>query len=141
MDDVVSETIVLPRLEALMFGGFGWLSVILASIGIYGVISYAVSRRSREIGIRMALGAAPGEVLWRILKSALGLASIGLTIGIPAVLLGAGLLSPLPYKIKANDVAIFLSAAAFLIVIAILAAAIPAFRASRVDPVLALRTE
>jgi putative ABC transport system permease protein len=141
MDDVVSETIVLPRLEALMFGGFGWLSVILTSIGIYGVISYTVSRRSREIGIRMALGADPGEILWRVLKSALGLASVGLTIGIPAVVLGARLLSPLLYKIKANDTGIFLLAAAFLIVIAILAAAVPAFRASRVDPVVALRTE
>jgi ABC-type antimicrobial peptide transport system permease subunit len=141
VDDVVSETIGLPRLEALVFGGFGWLSVILASIGIYGVISYAVSRRSREIGIRMALGADPGEILWRVLKSALGLAGIGLAIGIPAVLLGAGPLSPLLYKVKANDAAILLSAAAFLIVIAILAAAVPAFRASRLDPVVVLRTE
>ena len=141
MDDVVSETVVLPRLEALMFGGFGWLAVILASIGIYGVISYAVSRRSREIGIRMALGAHPGEILWKVLKNALGLVSVGLAIGIPPVLLGAGLLSPLLYKMKANDAATLLSAAAFLIVIAILAAAVPAFRASRLDPVVVLRTE
>jgi len=141
MDDVVSETIVLPRLEALIFGGFGWLSVILASIGIYGVISYAVSRRSREIGIRVALGADPRGILWGVVKSALGLASVGLTIGIPAVLLSAGLLSPLLYKMKANDLTVLLSAAAFLVVIAILAAAVPAFRASRIDPVVALRTE
>jgi predicted permease len=141
MEDVVSGTIVLPRLEALMFGGFGWLSVILAAIGIYGVISYAVSRRTREIGTRMALGADSGEILWRVLKSVLGLAGLGLALGIPAVLLGVGLLSPLLYKIKADDAAILLSAAAFLIVIAILAAAVPAFRASRLDPVVALRTE
>ncbi len=141
MDDVVSETIVLPRLEALLFGGFGCLSVILASIGIYGVISYAVSRRSREIGIRMALGADRGEILWKVLRSALGLAGLGLTIGISAFLVGARLLSPLLYQTKANDAATLLSAAAFLIVIAIVAAAVPAFRASRLDPVIALRTE
>jgi putative ABC transport system permease protein len=140
MDDVVSETIVLTRLEAFIFGGFGWLSVVLASIGIYGVISYAVSRRSREIGIHMVLGADPGEILWTVLKSALALASMGLTVGIPAVLLGAGLLSPLLYN-TSNDAATLLSAAAFLIVIAVLAAAVPAFRASRLDPVVALRND
>ncbi len=141
MDDVVSETIVLPRLEAVMFGGFGWLSVILASIGIYGVISYAVSRRSREIGIRIALGAEPQEILWRVLQSALGMVGIGLAIGIPAVLLGAGLLSPLLYKIKADDATVLFSAAALVVVTAVFAAALPARRAARVDPVVALRAE
>jgi ABC-type antimicrobial peptide transport system permease subunit len=141
MDDVVSETVVLPRLEALMLGGFGWLAMILASIGIYGVISYAVSRRSTEIGIRMALGARPGEIVWKILKGALGLAGIGLGIGIPAVLLGGGLLSPLLYQVKANDGVTLLSAGALLLAVAILAAALPAFRASRLDPMVALRSE
>jgi putative ABC transport system permease protein len=141
MDDVVSETVVLPRLEALMFGGFGWLAVIVASIGIYGVTSYAVSQRSMEIGIRIALGARPGEILWKILKNALGLVCIGLAIGIPAVLFGAGMFSPLLYKVKANDAATLLSAAALLIAVAILAAALPASRASHLDPVVALRNE
>jgi ABC-type antimicrobial peptide transport system permease subunit len=89
----------------------------------------------------MVLGADPGEILWTVLKSALGLASIGLTVGIPAVLLGAGLLSPLLYNTESNDAATLLSAAAFLIVIAVLAAAVPAFRASRLDPVVALRND
>jgi putative ABC transport system permease protein len=141
MDNVVSETVVLPRIEALLLGGFGWLAVILASIGIYGVISYGVSRRSTEIGIRMALGARPGEILWKILKGALGLVSAGLVIGIPAVLLSSGLLSPLLYDVKANDVTILLSAAGLLIAVAIFAAALPAFRASRLDPMVALRSE
>jgi predicted permease len=141
MDDVVSETVVLPRLEALMLGGFGWLAVILASIGIYGVISYAVSRRSTEIGIRMALGARPAEILWNILKGALSLVGAGLAIGIPTVLLTTGLLSPLLYKVKANDVTTLLSAGGLLIAVAILAAALPAFRASRLDPMIALRNE
>jgi ABC-type antimicrobial peptide transport system permease subunit len=104
----------MPRLEALMLGGFGWLAVILASIGIYGVISYDVSRRTTEIGIRMALGARPGEILWKILKGALGLVSAGLVIGIPTVLLTTRLLSPLLYNVKANDVATLLSAAGLL---------------------------
>ncbi|HYK61634.1 MAG TPA: ABC transporter permease [Bryobacteraceae bacterium] len=141
MDDVVSETVVLPRLEALMLGGFGWLAVILASIGIYGVISHAVSRRTTEIGIRMALGARPAEILWKILRGALGLTSVGLAIGIPAVLLGARVLSPLLYNVKANDPPTLLSAAALLMTVAALAAALPALRASRVDPVVALRNE
>ena len=141
MDDVVSETVVLPRLEALILGGFGWLAVILASMGIYGVISYAVSRRSTEIGIRMALGARPGEILWNILRGALGLTGVGLAIGIPTVLLGMSLLSPLLYKVKANDAPTLLSATALLMTVAVLAASVPAFRASRVDPVVALRHE
>jgi putative ABC transport system permease protein len=141
MDDVVSQTVVLPRVEALMLGGFGWLAVILASIGIYGVISYAVSRRSTEIGIRMALGARPGEILWKILKGALGLTGVGLAIGVSAVLLGGGLFSPLLYKVKAHDAPTLLSAAALLVTVAVLAAALPALRASRIDPVVALRNE
>src|SRR5215471_8363716 len=141
MDDVVSQTVVLPRLEALMLGGFGGLAVILASIGIYGVIAYSVSRRSKEIGIRMALGARPGEILWEILKGALGLTGVGLAIGISAVLLGAGLLSPLLYKVRANDAPTLLSAAGMLIAVAILAAALPAVRASRLDPTVTLKNE
>ncbi len=141
MDEVVSETVVMPRLEALMLGGFGWLAVILASIGIYGVISYAVSRRSTEIGIRMALGARPAEILWKILRGALGLVGAGLLIGIPMVLLTAGLLSPLLYKVKTNDMTTLLSAAGLLIAVAILAAALPALRASRLDPMSSLRND
>jgi predicted permease len=141
MDDVVSETVVLPRVEALILGGFGWLAVILASIGIYGVISYAVSRRSTEIAIRMALGARPREILWKILKGALGLAGVGLAIGIPVVLLGARLLSPLLYQVKANDVVTLLSAGALLMAVAMVAAALPALRASRLDPAVALKNE
>ncbi|PYS20032.1 MAG: hypothetical protein DMG11_30715 [Acidobacteria bacterium] len=141
MDEVVSETVVMPRLEALMLGGFGWLAVILASIGIYGVISYAVSRRSTEIGIRMALGARPAEILWKILRGALGLVGAGLLIGIPMVLLTTGLLSPLLYKVKTNDMTTLLSAAGLLIAVAILAAALPALRASRLDPMSSLRND
>ena len=141
MDEVVSETVVMPRLEALMLGGFGWLAVILASIGIYGVISYAVSRRSTEIGIRMALGARPAEILWKILRGALGLVGAGLLIGIPMVLLTTGLLSPLLYKVKTNDMTTLLSAAGLLIAVAILAATLPALRASRLDPMSSLRND
>src|SRR5262249_34420154 len=135
------ETVVIPRLEALILGGFGSLAVILASIGIYGVISYAVSRRVTEIGIRMPLGAHPGEIFWRILKGALGLVGMGLTIGIPMVLLTADRLSPLLYHVKANDVTTLLSAAGLLVAVAIVAAALPALRASRIDPMVALRNE
>lgn len=141
MDDVVSETVVVPRLEALVLGGFGWLAAILASIGTYGVISYAVSRQTAEIGIRIALGARPGEILWKILKGALGLAAVGLLTGFPVVLLSGGLLSPLLYNVNANDGTILLAAAGLLIAVAIVAAAIPAFRASRLDPTVALRSE
>jgi putative ABC transport system permease protein len=141
MDDVISETVVMPRLEALMLGGFGCLAVILASIGVYGVISYTVLRRSSEIGIRMALGARPEEILWKILKGALGLVLAGLAAGIPGVLLSSGLLSPLLYQVKANDVTTLLSATGLLLAVAVFAAALPAFRASRLDPVVALRNE
>jgi len=141
MDDVVSDAVLFPRLEALMLGGFGWLAVILASVGIYGVISYAVSRRSTEIGIRVALGACPGEILWKFIKGALGLVAAGLLIGIPSVLLTTGLLSPLLYNVKANDVTTLLSATGLLIGVSILASAVPALRASRLDPVMALKND
>lgn len=141
MDDVVSETVALPRVEALTFGGFGWLAITLASIGIYGVISYAVSRRSAEIGIRMALGARPGEILWKTLGSALSLTGMGLAAGIPAVLLAVGLLSPLLYHVKPSDPPTLAAAAALLTAVAVMAAALPALRASRIDPVVALRNE
>ena len=124
-----------------MLGGFGCLAVILASIGLYGVISYAVSRQATEIGIRMALGARPGEILWKFIRGALGLVGAGLLIGIPTVLLTTELLSPLLYQVKANDVTTLLSAAGLLIAVAILAAALPALRASRLDPMIALRSE
>jgi predicted permease len=141
MDNVVNETVVMPRVEALMLGGFGWLAVILASIGIYGVISYDVSRRTTEIGIRMALGSPGGEILWKILKGGLGLAGAGLGIGIPMALVGRALLSPLLYNAKANDVTTLVTAGGVLIAVAILASALPALRASRLDPVVALRNE
>jgi len=141
MDDVVSETVVMPRVEALLLGGFGSIAVILASIGIYGVISYAVSRRASEIGIRIALGASPREILWKIVRNALGLVGAGLLVGIPVVLLGAGLLGPLLYHVNPRDGITFLSAAGLLIGVAILAAIVPALRAARLDPVVALRHE
>jgi putative ABC transport system permease protein len=89
----------------------------------------------------MALGARPREILWKILKGALGLVSVGLVIGIPVVLLATRLLSPLLYKVEVNDVATLLSAAGLLIVVAVLAAALPALRAARLDPTIALRNE
>ncbi len=89
----------------------------------------------------MALGARPAELLWKILKGALGLVGAGLLIGIPTVLLTTGLLSPLLYKVKTNDATTLFSSAGLLIAVAILAAAVPALRASRLDPMSALRNE
>jgi ABC-type antimicrobial peptide transport system permease subunit len=129
------------RLIAMLAAGFGLLATVLASIGLYGVMAFVVARRRKELGIRMALGAEPGGVIWLVMREVLLLLAIGLAVGIPAALaLGRFVASQL-YGIEARDP---FTAAATLILLTVVSAAaglIPAHRASRIDPILALRYE
>jgi predicted permease len=141
MDEHVRTAYVLPRLAATLFGIFGAIGILLAAIGLYGVMSYSVSRRTREIGIRMALGAKPGKVESLVLRQGLILALIAVALGWPAAWMLAKLVTSFLYGIQPHDVLTFTIVPPFLIAIAIAACWIPARRAASVDPMQALRTE
>jgi putative ABC transport system permease protein len=133
----------LPRVQAILMGALGAIALILAAVGLYGVMAYAVSQRTQEIGVRMALGAGRGRVLGMVLGHAVGLTVAGLAIGlIGAITLGQLLstqLKPLLYKVKPVDVATLLGVSIVLSIVAMAAALIPARRATRVNPIEALR--
>jgi ABC-type antimicrobial peptide transport system permease subunit len=141
MQQLVSENVAQPRFFTVLLSIFGVLAVTLAAIGAYGVISYSVRERTQEFGIRIALGADRNEVLGLVLKQAMMLAGIGLVLGLIGALATTRLLSSLLYGIKAVDPATFAAAAAFLVVVALLATYVPARAATKVDPIVALRYE
>jgi ABC-type antimicrobial peptide transport system permease subunit len=125
----------------ILLGAFAVLSLILASVGIYGVISYLVGQRTHEIGIRMALGAKRKDVLQLILGQGGRMAGIGIGLGCVAALAATRLLSSMLFGVKPTDPATFITVAALLVTIALLACYIPARRATQVDPMVALRYE
>ncbi|HUJ31918.1 MAG TPA: ABC transporter permease [Candidatus Acidoferrum sp.] len=139
--EVLLRSLSAPRLGAELLGGFGLLALVLAAIGTYGVMSYSVSQRSQEIGIRMALGAQPGDVLRLILANGLAMVCAGVVVGLGLSSLLARSMSALLYGIGAFDAPSFLITAALLIGVAMAACLIPARRAMRVDPIIALRYE
>jgi ABC-type antimicrobial peptide transport system permease subunit len=120
---------------------FGILAVVLAAIGLYGVMAYTVARRTREIGIRLALGAEPGRIRRQVLKETLLLVLIGIPIGIPIALVGAYLVRSLLFGLGVADPYTLALATMLLIATAVLAGLLPARRASQVDPMVALRYE
>jgi predicted permease len=137
----LDETLLSDRLIALLSGGFGLLATVLASIGLYGVMAFVVARRKKELGIRLALGAQPGRVIWMVMREVVLLLAIGLAVGVPAALaLGRYVASQL-YGIQAHDPVIAGSTVVVLAVVSAAAGLIPAHRASRIDPILALRYE
>lgn len=137
----LDDTLLTERLIALLSAGFGMLATLLAAIGLYGVMAFAVARRTKELGLRMALGAQPGSVIWLVMREVLLLLGIGLLVGVP-VALGLGrLVASQLYGIKPSDPWIVAASMAVLIVVAAAAGLIPARRASRIDPILALRYE
>jgi ABC-type antimicrobial peptide transport system permease subunit len=140
-DQQKAESLVRERMIATLSGFFGTLALLLAAIGIYGVMAYAVLRRTREIGIRMSLGAARGTVIWMVLRDAFAMAAAGIVVGVPLARWLARFVATQLYGIKPTDPATLFTACAVLSAVALLAAAIPAWKASRVDPVIALRWE
>jgi ABC-type antimicrobial peptide transport system permease subunit len=129
------------RLSAALLSGLGILAALIAAIGIYGVLAFAVAQRTREIGIRMALGAASGQVMRSVLADALALIGAGVAIGCVAALALVRFISSLLYGVSSTDPAVYAGTAAILIAVGALASYLPARRASRVDPVVALRCE
>jgi predicted permease len=141
MQEHVRSAYFLPHLAASLFGTFGCIGLVLAAVGLYGVMSYAVTRRTREIGIRMALGAQPGTVERLVLRQGLVLTLIALALGWPAAWMLARMASSFLYGIQPHDALTFALVPPFLAVIALAACYIPARRAASIDPMRALRTE
>jgi len=141
LEQQIGTTLGQPQFNALLLGVFAGLALMLAMVGLYGAISYAVSQRTHEIGIRMALGAAPRLVLKLILGRGLRLALAGTALGLAASVALARLLTSLLFGVSATDPATFAGVAIVLMAVAIGACYIPARRAMRVDPIVALRHE
>jgi putative ABC transport system permease protein len=139
MERVVEETLVGRRFAMLLMSLFAALALLLAAVGLYGVISCSVAQRTREIGIRMALGARGGDVVRMVVRRGLALAAIGLALGLAAALAVTRLLSSLLFSVRPTDPLTFVSLAALLLAVAGVASFLPARRAARVDPIEALR--
>jgi putative ABC transport system permease protein len=141
LSDYISAAWFGSRIASFLLAVLGAISMLLAGVGLYGVMAYSVSQRTREIGIRMALGADPGGVLRIVMREGLLLALLGIGAGLAIALAAAPQIAPLLYQVSPADPVSIAGAALFLLVVAVLASLIPALRATRVDPIRALRQE
>jgi len=141
MDEHLDKALLIPRLSAVLLGVFGAVGLTLATVGLYGVMSYSVQRRTREIGIRMALGARAGGVLRLVARQGLALAGIGVAIGLAPALMVSRFAASLLYGVSTTDPLTFIAVPAVLLAVAVLAVLLPARRAARTDPLTALRYE
>jgi predicted permease len=138
-DDQILASLTEERLFAGLATLLGAVTLLLSGIGVYGLLAYAVTRRTQEIGVRMALGAARGSVRWMILRQSLVLAGIGLGLGIPAAMYGTRVVESMLFGLTPRDPVTIAAAALVMALVALAAAYLPARRASRVDPIVALR--
>jgi len=139
MNDVLDRSLASRRFSADLVGGFAGLALLLASIGIYGLLAYTVGQRSREIGIRMALGAQREDVLRMFLRKGVALAGVGIIAGVVLSAFTASMMSSLLYGVRPHDPAVFLIVPLLLFAVAALASYLPARSATKVDPIVALR--
>ena len=141
VDEQLRDVLIQERLMATLSGFFGVIALLLACLGLYGVISYSVGRRTSELGIRLALGATRGEVLGMVLRESLVLVAAGVAIGVTVTLGATRLIAARLFGISPTDPLTVVSATLVMIAVATAAALVPANRASRVDPMLALRCD
>ncbi len=141
MENVVHGSVAQPRFRTLLLGGFAALALILAAVGLYGVISYSVAQRTNELGVRSAMGASPGDLLKLVVGQAARLAAIGIGAGLVlALIVGRGI-SRFLFGVSVLDPITFLGTAVVILLVTLIASYVPALRATRIDPVTALRTE
>jgi putative ABC transport system permease protein len=142
---MLSDSTALPRVQSLLLGVFAAIALVLAAVGLYGVMAYSVSLRTQEIGIRMALGAHRQTVLMMVLRQALVLTGAGLVLGLlGSIALGKSLttvLEPLLFQVDPSDLTTLATVPIVLVIVALVAAMIPARRATQVDPIQALRNQ
>jgi ABC-type antimicrobial peptide transport system permease subunit len=138
---LVDNSLAQPRFSMLLLAAFGGIALLLACIGMYGVISYSVVQRTQEIGIRLAVGAQPGQVLGMIFREGARLAGLGIVIGLLAALGVTRIMASFLYGVQATDPVTFAGVIVLLASVAFLACYFPARRATRVDPMIALRYE
>jgi putative ABC transport system permease protein len=141
LQGILDRSVAEPRFRSFLLGAFASIALVLAAVGVYGLISYSVTQRRREIGIRVALGAVPGQVLLAILREGVLLAAIGIVIGLAGAWAAARVLSRFLFGVSAADPLTFAAVSMVLLVVSCLASYIPSRRALRVDPVVALRAE
>jgi putative ABC transport system permease protein len=141
MDDHLAIPLAQPRLSTLLLSGFGLVALLMAAIGLYGVMASAVRERTHDLGIRMALGAAPERLRREVLAGALRIAAVGAAVGLAGALAGSRLLTALLFEVSPTDPATLAGVCILLLVVALIAAYLPARRATRVDPMQALRAE
>jgi ABC-type antimicrobial peptide transport system permease subunit len=138
---VISADTAQPRFRTVLLGGITGLAILVAAVGLFGVVAQSVSQRSRELGIRLALGARPDEIRWMVLREGAWLGLAGIALGAPAALAASRALTGLLYGIEPTDATSFVLASVGLLLVSLAASYVPALRASRVDPLLALRSE
>ncbi len=139
MSDIVAASVRQPRDRTTLIGVFALIALLLAAIGVYGVMAYGVNERTREIGVRVALGADPGDVVKLVIRGALGMTLLGVALGLVGGFMTSRLLGSLLFGVETTDLPTFLGAAVVILAVAALASWLPARRAARVDPVVALR--
>jgi putative ABC transport system permease protein len=141
MEQIISDSLSERRFAMLLLIIFASIALVLAAVGIYGVMSYAVSRRTHELGVRLALGASRSEILRLVVAEGMVLAAIGTAVGLAAALRLTRLMASLLYAVRPADPATLAAASLLLAGIALLACYIPAWRATKIDPLVALRYE
>jgi len=141
MEDVVARSLTRDRFSVFVLGAFACVALILAAVGLYGLVAYFVTQRTNEIGVRIALGAEPRRIQRLVVFQSVRTVMIGLSLGLLSSVALSGILGSLLYEVKPRDPATFSSVAVVLFVVALVAAVIPARRAAHVDPAAALRAD
>jgi putative ABC transport system permease protein len=141
LEQLLRGSVAQARFMTTVLGVFAATALVLAAVGIYGVVAYAVAQRTRELGIRLALGARAADILWLVLRQGAVLGGLGAGLGLGAALLASRVLTRLLYQVTPSDPPTFVAGAAGLLVVALAASYLPARRAAGVDPVEALRHE